>query len=77
VEQGKIIRRINDRNLSVMGITLTPKKLIKYSPPPLKKIELGEGVYCYVTDNGVKSDQTIFAIHGYPGNCGEWAAIET
>lgn len=53
--QSKIVEKICQRNLDVMKINLTGKRSVKYAPMPLQKVDLGEGVYCYVTDNGVES----------------------
>lgn len=60
-----------------MKVSLTDKKSVKYNARPLEKIDLGEGVYCYVTDNKVQSEQTIMAIHGLLGSCSEWAGLES
>lgn len=75
-KQAEIVEKICQRNLDVMKVKLTDKKSVKYNSKQLQRIDLGEGVYCYVTDNGVKSEQTIMTIHGIPGSCSEWAGIQ-
>lgn len=52
-----------------MQVKPTEKRSVKYNPRPLQRIDLGEGLYCYATDNGVESEQTIMAFHGLPGSC--------
>lgn len=62
--QAEVVGYICQRNLDVMKVKLTEKKSVKYNSRPLQKIDFGEGVHCYVTDNEVMSEQTIMAIHG-------------
>ena len=63
-------------NFSEMGIILTSKSSKKYDIPTLKRIDLGDGMYFNLTDNQIKSEQTIITLHGAPAHYSEWAGLE-
>lgn len=47
-----------------------------YAPLTIKKIDFGEGVYCYLTDNEVLTEQAVITLHGAPGQIKEWVGLE-
>lgn len=54
---------------------MTDKIKVKYAASKLERIDLGNGWYCYATDNRVNSSQTVITMHGAPGNHNEWAGL--
>lgn len=75
--QAKLIEKITLRNLEALRINLTEKRSVKYKPRMMQKVDLGERVYCYVTDNLVDSEYAVMTFHGLKGSCSQWAGIET
>lgn len=60
-----------------MRIDLNEKKLKCERPTMREKVELGEGWFCWITDNKVNSEFIIFTIHGASTDESDFAEIET
>lgn len=47
-----------------------------YQPMQRKRVDLGDGQYCYITDNELNKRHTVLTLHGAPGDHVEWAGLE-
>jgi hypothetical protein len=66
--QHRVVEDIVERNLDKLKIHMTSKTKIMYRPRDRERVDLGEGWFCYITDNRLDKRHTVLTLHGAPGD---------